>query len=179
MSMLSRFETRLGLTRSDVTVALLVAGAALTGFVFTTFFDDRDRSEKIRHDLLFLERRHDSIAAHRTAARTASLDSSLARPDSIRAWEPLTAVDVARDSAARAAEPRPGSAKKSLPDAPVDLNTASREALMELPGIGEKTADAIIALRARSRFRRAEDLMNVKGIGQKKFEKIKQYIVVK
>ncbi len=59
----------------------------------------------------------------------------------------------------------------------VNINTATKEELMKLPGIGEQTAERIIQHRKLyGNFKRIEDIMNVKGIGQKKFEKIKRYL---
>ncbi len=59
----------------------------------------------------------------------------------------------------------------------VNINTATKEELMKLPGIGEQTAERIIQHRKiYGEFKRIEDIMNVKGIGQKKFEKIKNYL---
>ena len=49
---------------------------------------------------------------------------------------------------------------------------------MQLPGIGEKTALAIIEYRNNKKFNSIEEIMNVKGIGPKKFEKIKNNITV-
>lgn len=69
--------------------------------------------------------------------------------------------------------------KKELPSHLVDINKASKRRLMELPGIGEKTAEIIIQYRKMDTFRRIEDIQNVKGIGPKKFEKMKPFITVK
>lgn len=60
----------------------------------------------------------------------------------------------------------------------VNINTASAEELMSLNGIGEKTAAAIIEYRKDSPFEKPEDIMNVKGIGEKKYENIKNSICV-
>lgn len=60
----------------------------------------------------------------------------------------------------------------------VNINTASKEELASLKGIGEKTAEYIIEYRKDNEFKSIEDLKNVKGIGEKKFEAIKKDITV-
>ena len=69
--------------------------------------------------------------------------------------------------------------KKRL-TAKVNINTADVELLQTLPGIGPSTALKIVHYRQRQGpFRKVEDIQNVKGIGPKKFEKIKMAITVK
>lgn len=59
----------------------------------------------------------------------------------------------------------------------ININTASAEELTDLPGVGESTAAKIISYREEKKgFKKPEDIMNVKGIGKKKFEKLKGYI---
>jgi len=61
----------------------------------------------------------------------------------------------------------------------VNLNTASAAQLEGLPGIGAKTAQRILEYRQKSGgFKKIEDLMNVKGIGEKSFLKLKPHITV-
>ena len=61
----------------------------------------------------------------------------------------------------------------------VSINTGSKEELMTLPGIGETTAQSIISYRdEHGFFQTLEDLMEVKGIGQSKFTKIKDLITL-
>lgn len=68
---------------------------------------------------------------------------------------------------------------KATEEAPVGLNTATLDDLRRLPGIGPKKAAAILALRAKlGRFRRAEELMRVKGIGRGTFKKLRPLVKV-
>ena len=60
----------------------------------------------------------------------------------------------------------------------VNINTASAEELSTLKGIGPGTAEKIIKYREMHPFKRIDELMNVKGIGEKKFEKIKEELSV-
>ena len=78
-----------------------------------------------------------------------------------------------------------GSAQKSggkaaaAAPAVVNLNTATATQIATLPGIGEKAAERIIEYREKNGgFKKIEELMNVKGIGEKSFLKLKPLITV-
>ena len=60
----------------------------------------------------------------------------------------------------------------------ININSCSKEELMSLPGIGEVTATRILEYRKSYKFKSIEDIMNVSGIGEKKFEAIKDLITV-
>ena len=62
---------------------------------------------------------------------------------------------------------------------PVNLNTATVVQLDGLPGVGKSTAQRIVDYRQKNgSFKKPEDLMNVKGIGEKAFLKLKPYLTV-
>ena len=61
----------------------------------------------------------------------------------------------------------------------ININTATLEELDKLPGVGEATANKIISHREENgQFKTIEDIKNVNGIGDKKFEKMKELICV-
>lgn len=60
----------------------------------------------------------------------------------------------------------------------ISLNTAGKEELMKLPGIGEAMAQRILDYRTAHRFTSIEQLMEVSGIGEKKYEKLKEFIAL-
>lgn len=67
----------------------------------------------------------------------------------------------------------------SISDNLININTATKDELDSLPGIGAVTAEAIIDYRTNiGVFKKIEDIMNVSGIGESSFEKIKDYITV-
>ncbi len=61
----------------------------------------------------------------------------------------------------------------------ININTDSKEQLMTLNRVGDKIADRIIEYRKAHPFKTIEEIMNVKGIGQKFFDANKDLITVK
>ena len=61
----------------------------------------------------------------------------------------------------------------------ISLNKATKEQLLSLPGIGESKANAIVAYRTEhGSFQKIEDIMNISGIKNGVFDKIKNKITI-
>ncbi len=73
----------------------------------------------------------------------------------------------------------PSAARGKLPVFPVDINSAGRKELMFLPGVGEKTARRIIEKREElGGFRTIDELLEVKGIGGARLEKMRGFVTI-
>jgi comEA protein len=71
-----------------------------------------------------------------------------------------------------------GATEATLPGK-VNINTALKEELVTLPGIGETLAERIIAYREENGpFQKTEELLNVNGIGEQKWEAIRDLVCV-
>jgi competence protein ComEA len=61
----------------------------------------------------------------------------------------------------------------------VNLNTATLEQLQTLPGVGPAIAKSIVEYRTKvGKFSKIEDILNVKGIGEKKFQRMKDRLTI-
>lgn len=107
---------------------------------------------------------HEDKAPARQAKKPVESPKTSRSPEAVKAPE-----------AAKASEPTPGP-KGSLTGV-INVNTASAETLTLLPGIGPKMAERIVARRQRRPFRTPRELRRVRGIGEKKYNKLSRFVV--
>ena len=134
-----------------------------------------------------------SEAIKETAVRMAGGFDEHADVNYVNLAEPVTAGEQiyipTEDETAEIAFPQGGQTEStagssglseaSQPDDRVNINTAGKDELMTLPGIGENKAEAIIAYReAQGKFQSTEELMNIRGIKEGVYNKIKNLIIV-
>ncbi len=92
------------------------------------------------------------------------------------------AVPVSSDAEAAGIAATAPAAKQPVPadnDGRIDINKADVEQLAALPGVGETIARRIIAFREQhGPFQRVDDLLKVKGIGEKSLAKLRPSVTV-
>jgi comEA protein len=144
-----RIQTRLGLTRSEAGVILFLTFGLIIGGAAKMLKLDK------------------ASAGFDFAQSDSCFQAASSKIDSIIAVEEdtLKTATIARSNS------------KPTVEFPVDLNRASLVELTALPGVGKTTAQSIIDFRnSNLRFTTIRDLLKVKGIGPRKFEKIKPFV---
>ncbi|MBX7042826.1 MAG: helix-hairpin-helix domain-containing protein [Ignavibacteria bacterium] len=165
--MLKEIKEGLRFSRSEIRVIVFMAAVIVAGYVirnFRNFIDDAGKPfDYTGMDSQFVSRSLGTTSKH-------SLDAS----EEGNRTDP-TELSRAIDSAGRTFQE--SSPENEAYGSIVDLNTAGATELEGLPGIGGATALRIIEYREKNgKFRNATDLMKVKGIGKKKFEKLRHLI---
>ena len=166
--MFKKLSKKIGFTETEVSVILFLAGIFILGFIYKEFFKDDGNAEYKN----FNYSREDSLFSYYSKLNPESdpEDSLLASNLEIKR-KVLELTDTFTFTKKNIS---------ALREKSININSAKLEELVMLPGIGEKTAEKIIELRKeRGKFNTLEELMNVKGIGEVKFNKIKKFLYIK
>ena len=160
--MLKKLSILVGLTETEIKVLLFLLSAFILGFGYKTFFiyDDPDSAGNFDYS------KEDSIF--------------FAAGDEYDSAETDKSVDYKREVLDFNESNFSRSDDRQIPEErSININSAKLEDLILLPGIGENTAKKILELReARGGFRMLNELLDVKGIGEVKFNNIKKYIFI-
>ena len=127
----------------------------------------------------------EAVAKAKVAEAKEGMPKAKAKVEEVKAKAKVAEAKVEEKAKAKIAEGKakiaePKSAAPKLPPGTVvNINTADKDTLDALPGIGPVKAQAILDYRAETKFEKIEDIMKVKGIKDGEFGKIKDMIKVK
>ncbi len=163
--MLKNFSEKIGFTQTEIKVVLFLIVIFLTGLGAKYIFFQNSAVKAKIYDYSIQDSIFESINLRASEAGNAEIDNEV--------------VDYKQEVLDFNTTNFKNSKKEVPPDKSININTASIEDLVKLPGIGKKTAGNIINFREKiSKFKKLEDILNIKGIGTSKFNKIKKYIFI-
>ncbi|MGE5680650.1 MAG: ComEA family DNA-binding protein [Bacillota bacterium] len=152
----------LGFTRTELSVITFLLGVFLFGLAVSYFKRDNYIEKKYDYSLA------DSLFLSSALADSSVFDSSaFSRTSKADYRKEILGLNV-----------RKPLKKEHIPEEKsIDLNKADEKEFTKLPGIGVKTARNIIEFRQKNGgFNNIEEMLEVKGIGHTKFERIRKYI---
>ncbi|TSC95989.1 MAG: competence protein ComEA [Candidatus Berkelbacteria bacterium Licking1014_2] len=176
LTWLERYRLVVGI----VLVLLILAGMAALAILQPKTANSNDDNQKIIQELADLKKDNQLLRE-----QFSKLIDSLNQPASTATPSPA-ATSSSPSAAKLSASPSPTSSSIAAAPAPlsgapaqINLNTASLSQLDSLPGIGPVYAQRIIDYRqANGGFKSIDEIKNVKGIGDKTFEKLKDKITI-
>lgn len=150
MNILSKFNQTFGFTKSESRIILFLVIAFFSGIGIKLY---------------------KSSIGNQTQYNYSAIDSEFIARSAVP--ESLLSKNAADGNLASDSLVNINSSLKNLEIKSIDINSASKNELMKLPGIGETIAQNIISYREKNgNFKNISGLMKVGGIGKKKFEKI-------
>jgi len=163
--MFKKLSRSIGLTETEIKVLLFLAFFFLAGLGYHIY----KKSKSVKYKV-FDYSKQDSLFEHYTNKKKEELKGEISNKkfDSKQEVLDFKSLDFKNKKI-----------KPSLKEKSININTADVKALISLPGIGEKTAQKIISLRnKRNGFKNLKELIDVKGIGISKFNKIKKFLYI-
>ena len=167
--MFEKFSKKFGFTQIEIKVILFLVVSFIIGFGIKTY--KGNSKEEIT---AYNYSKEDSLFSHYRKNAEQNLEKEKEKRNTKKFDSKAEVLDFKSDGFTENKKP-------ALPaEKSIDINTADVKTLVGLPGIGEKTAQKMIDLRAeRGKFNSLEELMDVKGIGKSKFTKIKKFLYIK
>ncbi len=157
--MLERISKKIGVTKTEIKILVFMLVVFISGFIYKSFIA---RTEEVKFNV------------YDYSDEDAKFYNS--KTDSVKSEQSVD--DYKKDILNFESKNFKEITKKVIPkENSINLNTASENELVNLPGIGEKTAKKIVEYRKQiKKFTNINQLLNVKGIGNSKLNKIKKFI---
>jgi competence ComEA-like helix-hairpin-helix protein len=178
-NLFEKLSDLLYVTKSEIRLTLSIFLILFVGFILSKLDITNEKYDinKLQYNQLIdsLVKRQYTLDSKPNAEKQVATDSSsfVQTPQNFE-----KAIGIVSDNTEKNIGVTKSHSKKEFPTYLVDIQNATIVDLMKLPGIGEKTAQVIIEYRRSNPFKNIKDIQNVKGIGPKKFEKMKPYITV-
>lgn len=176
------FLKYIGFTKGETKVIIFVVLIIISGFTIKyykhLFGGNYVNYDYSKSDLEFLSKSKSNTTIISDSTNNKKDTSVLNNENEKQLYQQIKSSD---DSINSGQKNKPGKSKKelNLKEKSININTAGMDSLMLLPGVGEATAQKIILFREKyNGFKNIEDIMKIKGIGKKKFEKMKIYITI-
>lgn len=157
--MLERISKKIGVTKTEIKILVFMLVVFISGFIYKSFIA---RTEEVKFNV------------YDYSDEDAKFYNS--KTDSVKSEQSVD--DYKKDILNFESKNFKEITKKVIPkENSINLNTASENELVNLPSIGEKTAKKIVEYRKQiKKFTNINQLLNVKGIGNSKLNKIKKFI---
>lgn len=160
MNVFDKFNRAFGFTPAESRVIIFLVAAFLVGLAIRAFKQASGHQEQYDYSSLDSEFVARSQALYSGSSSIGS-DSGASKPADKQEGETIQG------------------ARSALALESLNINTATKDELVKLPGIGEALAERIIIYRDEfGPFKSVDELQNIKGIGKKKFEQIALYCTI-
>lgn len=164
---LEKIALKFGFTKTETNVILFILLAFLLGLGVNLFKDVSNNKDYLEFNYKTQDSLFDAASGEQQSSDTAMNTSEK------RIASKGELLDFSK------AEKTIEKSGTNFPEKVIDINSASASELLTLPGLGKKSVENIIDYRNKNgRFKKVDDLLNVKGIGKTKFEKIKKLVTI-
>ena len=166
---ITSLQKQTGTTRSEAITVIAIALIVVAGTIGPWIFGNPSLHEVVTADKIVAMLDSIENASRATEAATAA---GTHETGALQAGEWTSSERAGTASGSSRRSTSPATSRRGT----IDINSASMSQLERLPGIGPATAEAIVKRRTMRRFMHVDDLMDIRGIGVKKMEKMRAHV---